>query len=66
MGGEKARRRMAFQERKNDWFEYAKRLSDTALEIIGQCDGLDTMKGAKDPKVIALTLLTRSLCHLRR
>jgi len=56
---------MVFQERKKDWFDHAQRLGDAALEIVVQCDGLDTTKGTKDPKLIALTLLSRSLCHLK-
>jgi hypothetical protein len=56
---------MTFQERKATWFGHAQRLADVALEIVGQCDRLDTTKGTRDPKVIALALLSRSLGHLR-
>jgi hypothetical protein len=45
---------MTFQERKKDWYGHAQRLADAALAIIGQCDRLDTQKGSRDPKVIAL------------
>jgi hypothetical protein len=60
-----AGRRVTFQERKSSWFDHGQRLGDTALEIIGQCDRLDATKGTRDPKVIALALLSRSLCHFR-
>jgi hypothetical protein len=56
---------MTFQERKAHWFAHTQRLADVALEIIGQCDRLDTRKGTRDPKVIALALLSRSLCHVK-
>jgi hypothetical protein len=56
---------MTFQQRKANWLGYAQRLADVALEIVGQCDRLDTTKGARDPRVIALALLSRSLCHFR-
>lgn len=56
---------MIYQERKTNWSGHAQRLADVALEIISQCDRLDTTKGARDPKVIALALLSRSLGHLK-
>lgn len=56
---------MGFQERKANWLAHAQRLADASLEIISQCDKLDTAKGTKDPKVIALTLLSRSLGHFK-
>src|SRR5260370_6567629 len=56
---------MTFQERKTSWLGHGQHLADVALEIIGQCDKLDTTKGAGDPKVIALALLSRSLGHFK-
>jgi hypothetical protein len=56
---------MTFQERKTKWLVHAQHLAEVALEIIGQCDKIDTTKGAKDPKVIALASLSRSLCHFK-
>jgi hypothetical protein len=56
---------MTFQERKKDWYGHAQRLADAALAIIGQCDRLDTQKGSRDPKVIALALLSQSLGHFK-
>jgi hypothetical protein len=56
---------MTSQKRKTNWFGHAQRLADVALEIMSQCDRLDTTKGTKDPKVIALALLSRSLGHLK-
>jgi hypothetical protein len=56
---------MAFRERKTNWLDHAQHLSDVAIEIIGQCDKLDTAKGSKDPKVIGLALLSRSLGHFK-
>jgi hypothetical protein len=52
---------MTFQEHKTKWINHAQHLAEVALEIIGQCDKLDTTKGVRDPKVIALALLSRSL-----
>ncbi len=56
---------MTFGERKAGWSRHAQSLIDLALGIIGQCDQLTTAKGSKDPKVIALALLSRSLGHFR-
>jgi len=56
---------MMFQERKTNWLGHAERLGDVALEIISQCNNLDTTKGARDPKVIALAVLSRSLGHFK-
>jgi hypothetical protein len=56
---------MTFQQRKAHWFDHAQHLAEVALEIMGQCDKLDTAKGTRDPKVIALALLSRSLGHLK-
>jgi len=56
---------MSSEQRKTAWHAHAQRLADTALEIIGQCDRLDTTKGSRDPKVIALALLSRSLGHFK-
>jgi hypothetical protein len=56
---------MSFQQRKANWLGHAQRLGDVALEIVAQCDRLDTTKGARDPKVIALALLSRSLGHFK-
>jgi len=55
----------AVEQDKNRWLMHAQRLADVALEIIGQCDRLDVTKGTKDPRVIALALLSRSLGHFR-
>jgi Family of unknown function (DUF5677) len=55
---------MTFQQRKTDWLAHGRHLVNVALEIVGQCcDRLDTTKGCRDPKVIALALLARSLRH---
>jgi Family of unknown function (DUF5677) len=56
---------MSFQQRKRNWLGHGQHLADVALEIIGQCDRLDTTKGARDPKVMALALLSRSLGHFK-
>lgn len=56
---------MSFQRRKANWLGHAQHLADVALEIIGQCDRLDTTKGTRDPKVIAFALLSRSLGHFK-
>jgi hypothetical protein len=55
---------MTFHEHKANWYGHAQRLADVALEIIAQCDWA-TATGARDPKVIALSLLSRSLGHLK-
>jgi hypothetical protein len=60
-----AERRISFQQRKADWISHAQRLTDVSQEIIAQCDNLDTTKGTKDPKVITLALLSRSLGHFK-
>lgn len=54
-----------FEQCKARWLTHAQCLMDVSLEIIAQCDRLDTVKGMKDPRVVALTLLSRSLGHLR-
>jgi hypothetical protein len=56
---------MTFGERKDNWLGHAQRLAEVALEVIAQCDNLDATKGTKDPKVIALTVLSRSLGHFK-
>jgi hypothetical protein len=56
---------VTYEERKRNWFGHAERLGDVALQIMSQCDGLDSTKGTKDPKVLALALLSRSLGHLK-
>jgi hypothetical protein len=56
---------VTFQERKTNWLGHAHRLADVALETIAQCNNLDTTKGTRDPKVIALALLSRSLGHFK-
>jgi Family of unknown function (DUF5677) len=56
---------MTFQQRKADWLGHGQHLVDVALEIVDQCDSLNTTKGSRDPKVIALALLSRSLCHFK-
>jgi Family of unknown function (DUF5677) len=56
---------MTFQERKAKWLTHAQRLTDVGLEIIGQCGKFDTTKGMRDPKLIALALLSRSLGHFK-
>jgi hypothetical protein len=56
---------MTFQKRKANWLGHSQHLADTGLEIIGQCDKLDATMGTKDPKVIALALLSRSLGHFK-
>jgi Family of unknown function (DUF5677) len=53
------------QERRATWFGHAQRLADVALEVIAQCDRIDVTKGTRDPRVIALALLARSLGHLK-
>ena len=54
-----------FEQRKSNWLAHAQRLTDVALEIVSECDNFDTAKGTRDPKVIALALLSRSLGHFR-
>jgi hypothetical protein len=56
---------MTFQERKANWLGHAQHLADSALEIIDQCDNVGATKGTRDPKVIALALLARSLGHFK-
>jgi hypothetical protein len=56
---------MTLERDQSLWLVHAQRLADVGLEIIGQCDKLDVMKGTKDPKVISLALLSRSLGHFR-
>lgn len=56
---------MAFQERKANWLGHAQNLADVALEITSQCDNVGGITGARDPKVIALALLARSLGHFK-
>jgi hypothetical protein len=56
---------MTFERCKTNWFGHAQHLVDVALEIMSQCDRLDTTKGTRDPKVIALALLSRSLGHFK-
>jgi hypothetical protein len=56
---------MTFEQRKTNWLGHAQHLADVALEIMSQCDRLDTTKGTRDPKVIALALLSRSLGHFK-
>jgi hypothetical protein len=56
---------MTFQQRKANWLAHADRLANVSLDIIGQCDKFDTTKGMKDPRVIALALLSRSLSHFK-
>ena len=56
---------MNFQDRNTSWLAHAQHLANIALEIIGQCDRLDVTRGTKDPKVIALALLSRSLGHFK-
>jgi hypothetical protein len=56
---------MTFEERKTKWLGHSERLGDVALEIIGQCDNLDTTKGTRDPKVVTLAVLSRSLGHFK-
>jgi hypothetical protein len=56
---------MTFQERSTNWLGHAQRLREVALEIIGQCNNLETTKGTRDPKIIALAVLSRSLGHFK-
>jgi hypothetical protein len=56
---------MTVEKDKSRWLMHAQRLADVGLEIIGQCDQLDVTKGTRDPRVIALALLSRSLGHFR-
>jgi len=56
---------MSLQKRKDKWYSHAQCLADVALEIIGQCDRLDAINGTRDPKVISLALLSRSLGHFK-
>jgi hypothetical protein len=56
---------MTFQERKANWLGHSQHLVDVALAIIGQCNKLDTTKGTRDPKLISLALLARSLSHFK-
>jgi Family of unknown function (DUF5677) len=56
---------MTFEQRKTNWLGHAQHLTDVALEIMSQCERLDTTKGTRDPKVIALALLSRSLGHFK-
>jgi hypothetical protein len=56
---------MTFEQRKTNWLGHAQHLAEVALEIVAQCDNLNTTKGARDPKVIALALLSRSLGHFK-
>lgn len=55
----------SFEHRKAGWLAHAQRLMDVSLQIVGQCDHLDVDKGIKDPRIVALMLLSRSLGHHR-
>jgi len=59
-------RDMTLQERKANWLGHAQVLADTALELMEQCgNNVQGIGGARDPKVIALSLLARSLGHFK-
>jgi hypothetical protein len=56
---------MSFSDRKVGWTNYADKLVAVSYEMVVQCDNLNTTDGIKSPKIVALTLLCRSLCHFK-
>jgi hypothetical protein len=44
---------MTYKERKANWFGHAQGFGNATLEIMSQCDRLDTAQGTKDRKLIA-------------
>jgi hypothetical protein len=49
--------------RKEAWQDYAKRLYDAGLSIIEEADKMSVGSSSKDPKVLALALLCRTLSN---
>jgi Family of unknown function (DUF5677) len=56
---------MTFADSKAAWQGYAQKLAESAFLIIGECDNFSTLAGRKDPKVLALALLCRTLGHFK-
>ena len=47
------------------WFEFTDKLIQMAYAIFGEAEAPITEKGASDPKVVAMTLLARTLSHFK-
>lgn len=45
--------------------QFAQRLSDTAINLVGTSHIELTSKGARDPKIVALSILCRTICNFR-
>lgn len=56
---------MELPELKRRWNAFADKLVAVAYEIVGQSDNSSIAEGVRDPKVVALTLLCRGLCHFK-
>ena len=63
--GEPPRSRPQHRTAKTTWFEFAEKLIQTAYFIFGEGEVPITEKGAADPKVLAKTLLARTLSHFK-
>ena len=51
-------------DKKETWFAYAQKLHDLGVMLYGEADLIESELGAADPKVIALTLLCRTMSHV--
>lgn len=56
---------MKHQTPKITWFEFTDKLINAAYAIFGEAEVPITEKGAGDPKVLAKTLLARTLSHFK-
>jgi len=54
---------MALPVKKTAWMAYVRRLYDAGLGIIAEADKMTVGAHAKDPKVLALALLCRTLSN---
>jgi hypothetical protein len=52
-------------EKKEKWLQYSQRLADAAIAILGEADKLTVGSDVKDPKVLALTLLCRTMLNFK-
>jgi len=55
---------MTYVHKKEEWFAYAAKLHDLGGMLYGEADLIESHLGAADPKVIALTLLCRTMSHV--
>lgn len=50
---------------KEHWLRYSQRLADAAIAVLGEADKLTVGADVRDPKVLALTLLCRTLTNFK-